>query len=84
MPIMDGFQLAKEICKRYPQKKDRPYMIGITAHIAEGIQQKCYEVGMNGYISKPIIMKKLETMLNIIFRKIETPKEIVRPDLIEI
>lgn len=84
MPVMDGFQLAKEICKRYPQKQDRPYMIGITAHVVEGIREKCYEAGMNGYISKPIVMKELETMLNIISQKVEPPKQQKPIDLIEI
>lgn len=68
MPRLDGYSTAKEICKRY-QKKDRPYIIATTAYALKGDKEKCYESGIDGYISKPIILDELSTMLKIIEEK---------------
>lgn len=60
MPIRDGYQTTTFI--RNELKLDIP-IIAMTAHSFIGEQQKCFDVGMNGYITKPY---KQADLLNII------------------
>ncbi|HUU42032.1 MAG TPA: response regulator, partial [Desulfatiglandales bacterium] len=60
MPVMDGLKATRVI--RDPKssvlKHDVP-IIAMTAHAMKGDREKCLEVGMNDYISKPIDPQKL-------------------------
>lgn len=60
MPIRDGYQTTTFI--RNELKLDIP-IIAMTAHSFIGEQQKCFDAGMNGYITKPY---KQADLLNII------------------
>lgn len=68
MPIMDGYSTARRICAKYPLNQ-RPYIIATTAYALKGDKEKCYACGIDGYISKPIVMDELQTMLNIVKEK---------------
>jgi CheY-like chemotaxis protein len=68
MPVMDGYTTAKVICNKY-KIIDRPYIIATTAYAMKGDREKCYECGIDGYISKPIIIDELSTMLQIVEEK---------------
>ncbi len=50
MPEMDGYSATKHI--RLVMKKDIP-IVAMTADAISGESDKCFEIGMNGYISKP-------------------------------
>ncbi len=64
MPIMDGYTLAKKIrLIEKEQIRDIP-IIALTADTMNKQKQKCIEVGMNDFISKPIRKEKLFTVLN--------------------
>lgn len=52
MPIMDGYE-ATTLIRQMPLPK-QPYIIAMTANAMEGDKDKCFEVGMNDYMSKPI------------------------------
>ena len=52
MPVKDGFTATKEI--RQLNEFDKLPIIAMTADALFGVKQKCIEVGMNGFISKPI------------------------------
>jgi len=54
MPEMDGLTASSEIRKLNSSKKDIP-IIAITAHALAGDKEKCLAIGMNDYITKPII-----------------------------
>ncbi|MCO6149513.1 ATP-binding protein [Flavobacterium sp. NRK1] len=58
MPVMDGYQTTTYI--RNEIKSDIP-IIAITAHCLIGEEQKCLDLGMNAYMSKPF---KREELLN--------------------
>ncbi|WP_127823176.1 PAS domain S-box protein [Flavobacterium columnare] len=50
MPLMNGYEVTLEI-----RKKDKNIpIIALTAGTIKGEKEKCLEVGMNDYISKPI------------------------------
>lgn len=53
MPIMDGYQATKLIrAKEITSGKYIP-IIAVTAFAMESDRQKCFEIGMDDYISKP-------------------------------
>jgi len=60
MPILDGYQATKEIREnpKYNQFKSIP-IIALTANAMNGDKEKCLQAGMNGYVSKPIEVGKL-------------------------
>jgi CheY-like chemotaxis protein len=61
MQIMDGLQATRTIRDRWP---NGPKIIALTASALVGDREMCIEAGMDGYISKPIILKELHDALN--------------------
>jgi PAS domain S-box-containing protein len=61
MPIMNGYEASKEI-RKLEDFKD-VLIIALTAGTVVGEKEKCIEAGMNDYVSKPIIKKSLEDIL---------------------
>lgn len=68
MPEMDGFETAREICRRFPANK-RPWMIALTAHAIEGDRDECLAAGMDDYLSKPIGRETLAQALTKAFQR---------------
>ena len=60
MPKMDGFKtteiIRREIDKVVP-------IIAITAHVMDGVEGKCKDVGMSGYIAKPVDISRLKKII---------------------
>ncbi len=64
MPLVDGFEMATMIRRREAETGlARSPIIAITANALKGDADKCFAVGMDGYISKPVETKELETKL---------------------
>lgn len=61
MPIKNGYDASTEI--RALEDKTRIPIIALTAGIMLGEKEKCFEFGMDDYLSKPIISNELETIL---------------------
>ena len=62
MPVMDGVEATKQI--RSCEREDRDVIIlAMTANTLTKDRQLCEEVGMNGYISKPVNLKEIEDTL---------------------
>jgi CheY-like chemotaxis protein len=57
MPVMDGFEateiIRKEIDKTIP-------IVAVSAHVLKEIVDKCFSVGMNGFISKGSDMEEMK------------------------
>ena len=63
MPIMDGYEATKELRKL----GNRTPIIAMTANAFSEDKKKAKEVGMDGYIAKPINVNKLvSTIMNIL------------------
>lgn len=63
MPEMDGFDATIQIRKSEKQTGRHTPIIAMTAHAMKGDRERCIEVGMDEYISKPI---NSDTLLKII------------------
>ena len=61
MPEMDGIEASRIIRKLWPEG---PKIIAITAYALEGDRERCFEAGMDGYISKPVNILELAEVLN--------------------
>jgi PAS domain S-box-containing protein len=63
MPEMDGLEAAR-IIRQSLSADEQPKIIAITAYALQGDREKCIEAGMDGYISKPIKMEDLVSILS--------------------
>jgi len=65
MPEMDGYettQIIREIEKSNSQKIRTP-IIALTAHAIDGEAERCFQVGMDEFITKPYKLAQLEMVL---------------------
>ncbi len=53
MPEMDGHTACRKIRSELPESLRNIPVIAMTAHATSQEKQKCYDAGMNDYISKP-------------------------------
>lgn len=64
MPIMDGYEATAAIRQHEKGSDKRQVIIAMTANAIEGDRENCIRKGMDDYLSKPINVAKLKTMLN--------------------
>jgi CheY-like chemotaxis protein/anti-sigma regulatory factor (Ser/Thr protein kinase) len=62
IPGINGYEATRQI-RQEPRLKDTP-IIALTALAMPGDRERCLEVGMNDYISKPISLKLLTQAIN--------------------
>ncbi len=64
MPEMDGLETTRIIrnSRDFLNIQDIP-IVALTAYAMAGDKDKCLEAGMNGYLAKPVDIKKLEKIL---------------------
>ena len=67
MDVMDGITAVEKLIDN-KNNTDLPIFVAVTASISKEIKDKCYEIGMNGYITKPIDISELQTILNVIVK----------------
>ncbi len=58
MPELDGFEATKEIRSSF-DKNSQPIIIAMTASILQSERDRCFDVGMDDYLPKPIDMETL-------------------------
>jgi hypothetical protein len=62
MPIMDGIEATKHI--RQLHTNARPYIIAVSAAVQNSDKHRCHQVGIDGYLTKPVLKEKLEAALS--------------------
>ncbi|MBF0497426.1 MAG: response regulator [Deltaproteobacteria bacterium] len=73
MPVMDGFAATRIIREREKGTGRRVPIIAITAHVMNGYRERCLEMGMDGYLAKPIVQEEL---LRLIGQQVPDSKKI--------
>ncbi|KAF8445245.1 hypothetical protein BDZ91DRAFT_753889 [Kalaharituber pfeilii] len=63
MPRKDGIQASTDLYKIYPNAKNRPTIIALTANATAGDKEKCMDAGMTIHIPKPILPEELARAL---------------------
>jgi len=84
MPVLDGYEAtlqlrrleAADVAAGKMQPHQKTVVIAMTANALKGDREKCLAAGMDDYISKPIAIEKLKSVLEnwSAKLKIETPK----------
>ena len=62
MPGMDGYEATKAI-RALPSEVSKIPIIAVTANALSGQRERCLDVGMNDYISKPMQIELLASTL---------------------
>jgi CheY-like chemotaxis protein len=68
MPKMDGLEATKVIVNTWA-KHERPWIIAMTANAMREDREKCFAVGMQDYITKPVRTAELQAALDRALRK---------------
>lgn len=70
MPVMDGFQAAREI-RRLERQPGSSYLpiIALTGNVQLGIEEECFQAGMDDYLSKPFVLEQLKSKLLLWLKK---------------
>jgi len=64
MPNMDGYEAAKLIRKNESSSNGESVpIVALTANAMRTDQERCYEAGMNGFLSKPLKIDELQTVI---------------------
>jgi CheY-like chemotaxis protein len=67
MPEMDGYETTQKI--RREHKNSLLPIIAVTAKAMKGDRQKCIEAGASDYITKPLKIDQLLSLMRIWFYK---------------
>jgi len=69
MPVMDGYEASRHILRFYQDKAEKPWIIALTASVANDIHGKVSDAGLNDYISKPFNPIDLKSRLGALSNK---------------
>ena len=68
MPVMNGFDAAKEIRKMRDQKKSNIPIIALTASALFDIRERVQDSGINDYVAKPFnpneLLERIQTLIS--------------------
>jgi CheY-like chemotaxis protein len=63
MPVLDGYKTIQQI--RAQRKFNNLPILALTAKAMKGDREKCLEAGANDYLSKPVDVDRLFSMLRV-------------------
>jgi CheY-like chemotaxis protein/HPt (histidine-containing phosphotransfer) domain-containing protein len=62
MPVMDGYETVRRI-RQLEGKRGKVYIVAVTAKVFKGERERCFEAGMDDYVSKPFMVTSLTASL---------------------
>ena len=72
MPEMDGLEATRQIRRR---GGDQPVIIAMTANAMQGDREECMQAGMDDYISKPVKIEILVSLLETWVLKVKVKRQ---------
>ncbi len=66
MPEVDGLGVAREIRAREKGTKDRLPIVALTAHAREEQRERCFQAGMDGFVTKPFEESELTSAMRAV------------------
>jgi CheY-like chemotaxis protein len=72
MPDMDGYETIREVRSR-PGLQDLP-IVAVTAKAMKGDRQKCIQAGASDYVSKPVDIDHLASVLRVSIQRADSMK----------
>ena len=63
MPEMDGLAAARAIRERERGTSRHLPIVAMTAHAMKGDRERCFQAGMDGYVSKPVSGTEIQTAI---------------------
>ncbi|WP_430885309.1 response regulator [Fusibacter sp. JL216-2] len=67
MPVMDGYEATKNI-RQLDGNESKTLIVALTASAFEKDRKKCYDAGMDDYITKPLNYKLLKDLLDDVMK----------------
>ena len=64
MPGMDGFEVTKKLREKFKNQHQKPFIVALTANSLSGERQRCIDLGMNDYLSKPFSAADVQRMVD--------------------
>ena len=68
MPIMNGYEAARQIRALDNSEVASIPIVAMTANAFEEDKEKSYEAGMNGHLSKPVSVDALMEMIRSVMK----------------
>lgn len=83
MPVMDGYEASLRILDFYKDKDQKPWIIALTASVANDIYNKITAAGLDDYVSKPFnpldLKNRLATLANRKVRNCDPEEQSLTP-----
>ncbi|WP_051361318.1 response regulator [Desulfuromonas sp. TF] len=63
MPIMDGLEATRQIRELEDHQEEKTCIFALTAHVRPEDKEECLQVGMDGFLTKPLRSDELDTLI---------------------